>query len=73
MRDRRVMQKSPEAVTERGAELFWAAVIAAICVRWLAAMGVTSCVGYELKSPVGSITGVPNRPGIKCADGQCSR
>jgi len=51
MRDRRVKQKSPGAAAERGAELFWAAVIAAICALWLAAMVVTSYLGYEHKTP----------------------
>ncbi len=51
MRDRRVRQKSPEAATERSAELFWIAIIAVICVLWLAAMVVASYVGYELKTP----------------------
>ena len=51
MRDRRVKQKSPDAAAERSAELFWVAVIAAICALWLAAMVVTSYVGYELKTP----------------------
>ena len=36
---------------ERNAEVFWATVIAAICALWLAAMVVTSYVGYEHKSP----------------------
>jgi len=52
MRDRRVNQKTQEAAAERGAELFWAAVIAAICALWLAAMVVTSYLGYEHKTPV---------------------
>ena len=52
MRDRRVKQKSPEAAAERSAELFWAAVIAAISAFWLTAMVVTSYVGNELKTPI---------------------
>jgi len=47
MRDRRVKQKPPGADAERGAELFWAA----ICALWLAAMLVTSYLGYEHKTP----------------------
>jgi len=52
MRDRRVKQNMPVAAAERRAELFWAAVIAAICALWLAAMVVTSYLGYEHKTPV---------------------
>jgi hypothetical protein len=51
MRDRRVKQKPPGTAEERRGELFWTAVIAVICALWLAAMVVTSYVGYELKTP----------------------
>jgi hypothetical protein len=51
MRDRRVKQKLLGTAAERNAELFWVVVIAVICALWLAAMVVTSYVGYGLKTP----------------------
>jgi len=47
-----VKQKSPGVDAERRAELYWVAVIAAICALWLAAMVVTSYFGYGHKDPV---------------------
>jgi hypothetical protein len=52
MRNRRVKQEPLAAAAERRAELFWVAVIAAICMLWLAAMVVTSYLGYGYKDPV---------------------
>jgi len=42
--------REPEA--DRNSKRRWLVVVIAICVGWLVAMAVTSCLGLEYKSPV---------------------